>query len=118
MPRDSWRSSRSLGILAGRAFALLFTRPSSTAEWEVMGQSAVFEPIVQRFIATAKTAEVVRRLEKRGGCHARTFPRMLDYFCQSGLRFISAFSLVPAGGGLSSAFKKAACFFGSRINNL
>lgn len=83
-----------------------------------LSRERFFEPIVQRFIATAKTAEVVRRLEKRGGCHARTLPRMLDYFCQSGLRFISAFSLVPAGGGLSSAFKKAACFSGARINNL
>lgn len=34
MPRDSWRSSRLFGILAGRALRCF----SSMAEWEVMGQ--------------------------------------------------------------------------------
>ena len=65
----------------------------------------VSQPIVELRLAAVEPAEIVRGAERR---RRRERAQRFAYLCQSGRRFISARSLGPAGGGLSSARMNAA----------
>jgi hypothetical protein len=82
------------------------------------GDCPDLEPIVQSFIAAIESDEVMRGVQRRGRRNPPALRRMIRYVCQSGLRFISALSFAPAGGGLSNALINAPYFSLSSTNSL
>src|SRR5580658_8190132 len=75
-----------------------------------------FQPIVRHVVTAIEATKVMVRRQRRWSCDPATLCRMWTYFCQAGLRFISALRGSLGGRGLSSAWTNALYFSGSSTN--
>ena len=80
-------------------------------------QGAQPQPIVQGSVAAIKGAAIMTGIQKRGRSYLAMLCWRFGYLCQSGLRFMSARSLGPAGAGASSARRKASCLSVSKMKS-
>ena len=95
-----------MGILVKAVLSAALLVTTSIGAFAV--ERASFQPDVQFLAPGVESGDVVSRAQRDGGGKAARFCiRRFRYFCQSGFFFIRAFSLGPAGGGLSSARTKA-----------